>query len=336
MLDGLEVRAPKQGYDLPAKAQYREDVWSAIAPATRRYLENDRARWLILPSREGLEIEVAVKHGIPPEKIVCVDKSPALIATSHWRKKWPQCEFIGKPVGEVGAEIAKRNQVIVAANLDLCGNFSEENITELEAFLVSAPKTPDAVIAVTMMKGREGSALLRFLNQCDEELLAEKRMRALMQTTRFGDVAWRVLAQGDYRAARMPVAWAVLQRVSAEAIFDEMRPLVECAAKLDRRATSAFTRWHKIRQATGSRGAGRTERFYDLGRKCFTEWKRLDWKCNEVVKRVRDAKEEALRGVLNPESVGFQLSSECVQLHNKLVGISRVSVPKTHKGWGIF
>ena len=234
----VEVRGPDGGYDIPEKENYRNAVWSVLAPATKRFLSDDRAVWLILPSREGLEIEVAVKFGIPPERIVCVDKSAALIATSKWRKTWPQCRFYACDVADVGEKLKRDGLVIAGANLDLCGNFSEENISTIEGFVSNAPRFDGGAVCITMMKGREGAALFRLLDKMNGDLdlsfVEEKRIKALLVCSdvfsggHWGNgFRWSLIGQGSYIASRMPVAWVVLQAESIESLMPNVNPLAD-------------------------------------------------------------------------------------------------------------
>ncbi|WP_300396394.1 hypothetical protein [Henriciella sp.] len=228
-------RAPKTGYTSPEKADYRERVWSAIGNEAGVFLTDPRAMWLLLPSREGAEIEVAIRHGIPEDRIIAIDENPALIAVSHWRKRWPRVKYFGCPARDVGKKIADRGWVLAGANLDLCYNFSESLINEVNAFLATTPRFHNFCIAVTIMKGREGSALARFVNETTSEAFSESRMAALFDQSALCSSPWSVLDQGKYRASKTAAIWAVL-RGCPEQHPPSIRPLLAKIERLTRKA----------------------------------------------------------------------------------------------------
>jgi len=161
----IKRRAPKQGYTTDIKDKYREDVWSYLAPKILPKLAlNNSLKVLLLPSKEGFEIDVAIRHGIKENQIVAIDENAAIIATSSWRKKYPRVNFFASKVSEVGKKIEKKGWTLIAANLDFCNIFSQELIDETNSFLNTAPITEDFTFLITMGKGRESKALLSLLN----------------------------------------------------------------------------------------------------------------------------------------------------------------------------
>ena len=209
--------APKAGYDTDIKAKYREQVWDAFAPGVAGIIADTTGtlKAVIMPSAEGLEIEVALSRGLREEQIVCVDRSAAVIATSKWRKRWPDVKFFASEVSAVGDKIAKAGWAVRVANLDLCGNFSDDTIDAVRGFLSGAPLAPVAEMAVTIAKGREGSALTSLLKAKGfSEDIKDARMGALfhltgLETSR--DREFRAIAEGAYTSGRQPMAWCVAQ-----------------------------------------------------------------------------------------------------------------------------
>lgn len=207
----LDVSAPKDGYATDAKQKYREDVWSCLLPAWDLWKHDERAHVLILPSREGLEIDHLVSLGVPECRIVAIDKSAAVIATSHWRKKFPNVKFFTTSVGDAWIKIKKAGIVISAANLDFCSNFCDGLIQEYSSFVNNCPRFEGARIAATVAKGREGKALVSMLKKFAQHLsqYKEPRCAALMSCSGL-DGEHMLWGQGDYVSGRNPMSWFVM------------------------------------------------------------------------------------------------------------------------------
>jgi hypothetical protein len=197
--------APKGGYDTEEKQKYREAVWAALLPAWEAC---KIGHVLLLPSSEGVEIDYVISLGVPPERIIAIDKSAAVIATSKWRKKHPTVKFMATTIGECGTKLLDRGIVLAAANLDFCSNFCEDLIEQYHQFLQTAPQFSKARVAVTVAKGRESTATALLLKKFAPELSAydEPRLAALMA---FDDYNHLLFAQGAYKSGSYPMAWAV-------------------------------------------------------------------------------------------------------------------------------
>ena len=236
--------APKAGYNTAIKANYRDQVWDAFAPGVADIVADTTGtlKAVIMPSAEGLEIEVALARGLREDQIVCVDRSAAVIATSKWRKRWPGVKFFASEVSAVGEKIAKAGWSVRVANLDLCGNFSDDTIDAVRGFLSGAPLAAVAALSVTIAKGREGSALTSLLKAKGfAGAVTDARMGALFHmagvaTTDDQDV--QTVAEGAYTSGRQPMAWCVVElkdltyfRAVAQRQRDlELSPLLELAA----------------------------------------------------------------------------------------------------------
>jgi hypothetical protein len=318
-----DVRAPEGGYTSDSKAHYREAVWDALAPIAKPLLENARAYCLIMPSREGLEIDVAVARGIPPERIVCVDQSAAVIATSLWRKRWPQCRFFASKISQVGEKLRKEGMVIAAANLDLCGNFSDETLAEIDGFLKGAPRFDGFGFALTVMKGREGSVTTRLLERYGANHFEEKRIAGVFAETCMAGMSWRVLAQDQYRGGKMPVAWAAIQH-AITLPTDDMAELVSMSSEIAALDQQAIAIWRaKVRHS-----------LQDYEKFC------------ELVRQVEDGTDRVLsyidtrtRSLVNGHIVANAVANDLSRYHHTWTGENRTArqiAPKTPRGWGIW
>jgi len=206
----LDCKAPSVGYDTPEKAIYRRHVWAALIPAWELTKHDQSSHVLIMPSREGLEIPLLISMGVPEDRIIAIDKSAAVIATSKWRKSYPKVKFFAATVGNCGHKIKAKGWVVCAANLDFCSNFCEALIDEYYEFM-SCPKFPETRIAVTIAKGRESKALVSMLRRFGPSIkgIEEKRIAALIACGNKSkeQIVWD---QGGYTSNKNPMAWIVL------------------------------------------------------------------------------------------------------------------------------
>ncbi len=332
------VRAPKGGYDTDVKNEYRVAVWGAIAPRVIASLDDERAVCVIMPSREGLEIDVAVSRGIPPEKILCVDQSAAVIATSKWRKRWPQCRFFASKVSAVGEKMKKAGMVAVAANLDLCGNFSDETLFEVDTFLKTAPLSDSACIAVTMMKGREGSVTSRLLDRMGaERAFDEKRLNALFFETSFALSAWEKLTEGAYKANGMPVAYFAVQKVSRlpENKRTNAYALAKAAAQFDNLGRKAWDEWRSISVA---HNVIKNKTLARKGGELFKLHKESALASDDIEDKAGQMLKSLCAQYINWRVLYEAEIRDLVDYHVSLTGSRyscRYNVPKTYKGWGI-
>lgn len=223
--------APKAGYDTLAKAGYRRAVWDAVT------LERGapRGKVLILPSSEGVEIDVALARGVQPEQLICVDRSAAVIATSRWRKAHPSVRFHAADIASVGAKIAASGDTVEFANLDLCGQVSQETVDQIKSFLRACPLANEYVISITVAKGREGRALATLMQAQGglRGLPACSRLRALCRMCGLTNGATQkviVLGEGTYVSGKHPMAWAVLsvERAWPDWCEGELEEIGEC------------------------------------------------------------------------------------------------------------
>src|SRR5437899_8665017 len=86
--------APKFGYDFPAKNLYRCQFWNYAARNID--LPTCEAHALLMPSLEGLEIDVALSKGFLEAHLHIVDQNPAIVATL--KRRYPQINTYGVSV----------------------------------------------------------------------------------------------------------------------------------------------------------------------------------------------------------------------------------------------
>lgn len=236
-------RGPEFGYESEAKNNYRHSVWDSMIAHSKKIMANDDSGViLIMPSKQGFEIDTLIGHGIPESRIVCVDESPALIASSKWRKKYKSIRGYGCKISEVGRRLAKDKKRVAAANLDFCNNFSSELIDETEAFIANTPKCDDFAFSVTVMRGRESTVsnkLMELVESKGFQRIDEKRLRCLFSIVcNQGSYDHFVLGQGLYTHNKAPMGWASILCCSPDGVIG--KPLRDSYEKLEKLSSSAL------------------------------------------------------------------------------------------------
>ena len=217
MSTAVKRRAPKDGYDNPEKRKYRHEVWKRLSKKALPILEeNENAKVLMLPSSEGLEIDVAMKFGIKRHQIIAIDENPALLAHADWKYKVPKSNRFGCKVSEIGEKIKNNGWVLAAANLDFCNNFSDELITEINSFFAQTPIVEKFSFSVTMGKGRETKALLSLINYLDApDIFMHPRLSTLWHMVEMPDKEfWTLLHQDKYVSNRVPMLYAIFSKLN--------------------------------------------------------------------------------------------------------------------------
>ena len=139
---------PDVGYATNAKNAYRLKVWSTLAD--RCPVRPCHANTLLMPAREGLEIDVARSRGFSPYRMWILDRNPAVVAVH--KRRWPAIQTVGREL--IRAEEKIPGASLHAANIDLCGNVSSE-LTWFGIRNTARLMAEDSVIAVTVARGRE-------------------------------------------------------------------------------------------------------------------------------------------------------------------------------------
>jgi len=230
----MNVRAPISGYDHPEKQKYRNSVWEKLSTAALEAIaEDEKAVVVILPSMEGLEIKTAMDYGVPEDRIVCVDSSPAKIATSKWRKEHPSCKFFGCMLSVAASKMSKEGLRPCVVNMDFCTNFSAQLLSEASSFL-SEHRRSLRRWSITIAKGREGPALTEMVKKFGPLEVGEKvndprtaAMLALIEDV-LPNSAY-VCGQGKYRISRTQMAWTIFD--SGQKEINQINQLIEQKAE---------------------------------------------------------------------------------------------------------
>lgn len=221
---------PKKGYKSEAKQDYREIVWDNILSEIDDEKLNELKHWpdspaklMILPSKNGHEIDVLLNRGIHAQNIICVDNNPAVIATSEWRKKHFYVPFICCNVSDVHNKIQKQadDKYIIAANLDFCYNFNDDLIIETQRFLNGNDRLQ--LFCITLMKGRESKALTKVLEyQHSSGVYEEKRINALLSIIDYPNKKKCCkIYEGTYINSRVPMSYAVIKKQMPKSYWDK-------------------------------------------------------------------------------------------------------------------
>ncbi len=220
-----ETKGPIEGYDFEEKKRYREKIWGCFA----RKLNPKTAVVMFMPSKEGLEIPIALSLGFKEENLVAVDDCPAVIAASKWRKEYPKIRFYGNDIARAGERMREEGVGLDAANLDLCSNLNKKVIDQVFGFIHSGCLYGDALIALTMMRGREQTSVnlladlyieaKKFGNFMD----FEKRLRivfSFIEEKLKEQVVFREVLSGEYKSRRVTMAYGVVRFIHLKYLKD--------------------------------------------------------------------------------------------------------------------
>ena len=241
-------RGPDKGYSSVIKQNYRKSVWSSMIEGIEKYCNKWRdvdGYFLIMPSKVGEEIDVLIDLGVSSDRIVAVDENPAMIATSVWRKKHPTVKFYGCKLSDVHMKLKRDNISLIAANLDLCNNFSQELLYELCGFLSMVPKNQLFAFTINMMKGREQTETVLLLNELkkakkyDGGKIQSARIEAFFVINKMSLNNslnnTTVLSQGEYLHNRSPMTWASFMCIPNSIIEEDADRMMRRYKQLEKR-----------------------------------------------------------------------------------------------------
>lgn len=184
-------RAPEVGYQTDSKAMYRDAVWRKFQRHARTSLKYCRV--LLMPSIEGVEIDVAERFGCLRKNIIAVDNNVAIAATVS--RNYPGITAWGCDVFAALERAAKRNIRLDVVHLDMTSNLSPSMLNSLRhatSFLA-----PGTVVCLNLLKGREiGDWVERCVGEWGESLEDLGRQRAIRNNPtppRPGSHQWRPL-----------------------------------------------------------------------------------------------------------------------------------------------
>lgn len=227
--------APKAGYATDAKEAYRKAVWDAILSTN----PDPEGHMLVLPSKEGLEIDHMVQRGIDPARIVGIDMNPAIIASAKWRDQYPDAVKMGVTVGKAWERLRAKGIKVSVANLDMCATVNSNLVQQFTDFVLNAPRCGELTIAVTVAKGREESLIAALLKKNDcAPIFSCPRLNSLIHLAGIADSPiWRLVpvAEGSYVSGRHPMAWAVFTLRPwceyLDPILEATRPIIKLLTK---------------------------------------------------------------------------------------------------------
>jgi hypothetical protein len=187
--------APKGGYTGGTKRHYRRNIWAAFRDSTGS--ARAEAHALLMPSAEGVEVDVALKAGFREHNLVLVDRNPAIAA--HLKRRYPLATCYGVDVAVAADRIAASGVRLSIGNLDLCGTISGKVPRSLQAVLESGAIADCAMLAVTMLRGREKGVIGRTIGECGHmkkpfTLVTRERGRVLNVQTIAAQDAIRLFA----------------------------------------------------------------------------------------------------------------------------------------------
>ena len=135
-----------------------------------------KAKVGFLPSREGLEIPIALSLGFKEENLYAIDKSPQMMIHAPWRAKYKKINVYGSEVARAGQRMHIQGVKLDAVNLDLCGTFSRPTIDSLAGFLRSGCMKNTSLIAYTLFKGREHPDMTELIEKHNSRPIAMARL----------------------------------------------------------------------------------------------------------------------------------------------------------------
>lgn len=252
--ENIKRRAPKKGYDNEPKDRYRHKVWSTMAPKVIPLLESDsNARVLLLPSKEGLEIDVAISYGINPNQIIAIDENPALLAHAKWKDKISKENRFGCKVSRVGDKIKSKGWYLVGANLDFCNNLSDEIINETKAFFKNTPLNELFYCAFTIMKGRESKGITHFMRAYDVNYdIDSRRLASFMSVCQFKqncqkDIKTTLFESQYFDTSPMSYAVFEFEPRTDKIYVDDFNELIDSFAKMTKEEADMNWGKHEVR-----------------------------------------------------------------------------------------
>jgi len=148
-------RRPKKGYDFLEKQKYRQKIWNIFS----QQMTPESATIIMLPSKNGKEIDIAIENGFKEENIIAIDDDKAMLMWAPWRGKYPKIRIYADSILRASKKLQKDKVIIHAINLDLCGNLSARTFEQVSGFIKNITVYNNPIIAITMFKGREKHAV---------------------------------------------------------------------------------------------------------------------------------------------------------------------------------
>ncbi len=145
---------------------------------------------MLMPSSEGLEVDVALSKGFRQDRMVIVDRNVAIVASLKGRK-FPLVTAKGGAIKTMGAKIISAGlPKLHIVNCDFTGTVGTSS-DELAEFCGSGVLAPAAMVGVTVVKGRERPQVFEQVKQ------AANDTRGSMPRMKNGADAVRALGGGS-------------------------------------------------------------------------------------------------------------------------------------------
>ena len=208
---------PKNLYDFPEKDGYRETIWGTFA----KELNPSTAKILFFPGKQGLEIEVALGYGFKEESLIACDRSKALIATAQWHKQYPQIRCYGSELSRTIDRLAEDDIIIDGINLDYCSNLCGEVLDDLIKVLnyIVKKKNHNLLLAITLLKGRESSALTAIAKLVFKEASGAVDRVSLVRSFLMASGFYTMtILNSDYRSNTKNMSYGVLSIQSESSV----------------------------------------------------------------------------------------------------------------------
>jgi hypothetical protein len=153
-----------------------------------------------MPSSEGDEVDVALSQGFRESQMVIVDENTAIVASLKGRR-FPRVIAKGGRIGDIGGKLVRSGSPkIHIVNADFTGTV-QTAAREAGDLAASGALAPAAMVAVTMVKGRESRDTFRLIQEAEayvgtepthNELMAmeSSRLDTIPQTTKIMS-AWQ-------------------------------------------------------------------------------------------------------------------------------------------------
>lgn len=148
-----------KGFDDAEKERVREEVWGTLTNQARiRNIKNPTAMIFCGPRRH--EIDTVVRHGIPLERIVNVERNQGTML--HFTRLFSSQEkpkllkYVGW-LSDVAAKLVTQKRYIQVAHLDFCDPIEtlkkHSPRIEVEKFITSGVM-PKGLVTITVLNGR--------------------------------------------------------------------------------------------------------------------------------------------------------------------------------------
>lgn len=189
-----------------AKHEYRIAVWDTIVT---RLQCPEMSHALILPADNGAEIPIMLRRGFRADHIHAVDQSAAMLASlkrnpGSWRNRYPEVNIYGNSLARACERMRDDGIELDVANFDLCGNLSDPVYNEVRQAVSSGVLAQYAILALTMLKGREPATTVALLNR-----VGRSRVGFVLEEACSDRLSLNMIREEQYQSGSSPIVWGV-------------------------------------------------------------------------------------------------------------------------------